>query len=263
MFGYTGADSILKNIGLIDCDIKGKSYVGSVVGYIGANSKVQNCYVTGKVSVTGSNIGGVVGYAYSATVQNCYSVGNVIPSSTSQYIGGVLGCANSTTVQNCYSTCSLDGSISGTGQIGGVVGYISTNSTVQNCYATGIVSGYTQVGGVVGTTNSATTTQNCVALASNIKNNNIFGRLTYLSGGTVKNSFGRSDMNYNDAPRNWTSNANGADGASITAENWGSADWWRNTAGFSDTDWDFADVSATRGPILRNMPQGTQTPVIQ
>ena len=154
LFGsIKGSSTIVKNVGIVNCDIKGKGNVGGVAG---ANSgdikiynqvdnfgKVQDCYVSGIVTVsgTGDSIGGVVGYNI-GTVQGCYATGDV---SGNNSVGGVVGNSYFGTVQGCHAT----GDVSGTSAVGGVVGVI-TARTVQNCYATGNVTGTSSVGGVAG-----------------------------------------------------------------------------------------------------------------
>jgi len=267
LFGCNGTNAVVKNLGLIDCDIRGGQYVGGVVGYNGGSGSttVQYCYVTGSVSGTGENVGGVAGYN-GRTIQNCYVTASV--SSSNRFVGGVVGFVSSGTVQNCYST----GDVSGTSIVGGVVGQLSGN-TLENCYATGSVSASagsnSQVGGVIGFINSGTV-KNCVALSPNIftsNTNTLFGRVSGYGTGTTANKFGRSDMKKNDAaPPAWTWTNVGIsalDGADITSADWELESWWTGTAGFSAAVWDFSGISATRGPTLRDMPGGAQNPVIQ
>ena len=112
--------------------VEGYRYVGGVVGFTLSGGAVTNCYNTGSVSGSGSQVGGVVGYAYSSssTVTNCYNSGSV---SGSSHVGGVVGYAYSgnITITNCYNT----GLVSSSGnRVGGVVGYVSSDSTISNTY---------------------------------------------------------------------------------------------------------------------------------
>jgi hypothetical protein len=169
LFGYI--NGVVKNVCLLDCDIKGYEEVGGglyeeVGGLVGRNSgTVENCYTTGNVSGTRDFVGGVVGYNL-GTVRYCYSTCNV---SGKAYVGGVVGrgsasycystgnvsgttyvggvsCGGSS-IQYCYST----GNVSGTKYVGGVVAYNERGNRIQYCYSTGNVSGTEDfVGGVVG-----------------------------------------------------------------------------------------------------------------
>ena len=68
-------------------------------------------------------------------------------------VGGVCGC-NRGTITGCYNA----GTVSGSGYVGGVCGYNSSNGKITGCYNTGTVSGYERVGGVCGLNYSITAT---------------------------------------------------------------------------------------------------------
>ena len=122
LFGNVGEGGTVKNVGLEGGKITADCFVGGVVGYLYAGT-VENCYNTG--SVSGDYAGGVVGQSASGTVANCYNTGDV---SGDHLIGGVVG-YNTGTVTNCYNT----GAVSGRSNVGGVVGKLDTG-TVANCY---------------------------------------------------------------------------------------------------------------------------------
>ena len=268
-FGFTNG-AIVKNVGLANCDIKGKNKVGGVIGYMKNGGTVQNCYVTG--SVSGGASGGVVGQMEDGgTVQNCYAacdvsgIADISLNTDVACVGGVVGQnAPGSTVQNCYAT----GTVSGKGKnVGGVVGVNNADGTVQNCYATGIVSATdlnssvigSFVGGVVGVDISANTTlRNCIALNPNIIGTSLIGRVVG-NYNTQTNNYGRSDMKKNNGSGGWTSSASGIDGASITSADWNMSTWWIGVAKFDPEVWDFTKSL----PTLKNMPAGTQNPVIQ
>lgn len=71
MFGYTKG-ATLKNI-KINGTVSGKSCVGGIVGSASDNTRIDNCYVPGSVTITGTdeNVGGVVGLLDKSTVSNC------------------------------------------------------------------------------------------------------------------------------------------------------------------------------------------------
>ncbi len=144
LFGATGKNGIVQNVGMIDSYFCGDRYVGGVVGYNNYGT-VQNCYNMGSISGN-LCVGGVVGEnSRNGTVINCYNTGSV---SGGSHVGGVVGRSSlgNSPVINCYNT----GSVSGVDYIGGVVGY-NDIATIQNCYSTGNVNGTgNRVGGVVG-----------------------------------------------------------------------------------------------------------------
>ena len=133
LFGYIQGRSSTRqasitNVGVIDSFVQGNTDVGGVVGYAYSNATVSNVYNTGIVSGS-SRVGGVVGRAYSnTTISNAYNTGSVSGSSS---VGGVVGSTSSSvTVRNAYNT----GSVSGSSNVGGVVGSAYSNATVSNTY---------------------------------------------------------------------------------------------------------------------------------
>jgi hypothetical protein len=158
LFGYINdPNAVIKNLGLIDPQVYAGNGVGSLVGILEYGT-VTNCYVDGG-SISGhGKVGGLVGETY-GTITNCYLSGSV--SGTTD-VGGLVG-SNSYlgTITNCYST----GSVTGTTDVGGLVGSNSYLGTITNCYSTGSVSGYYYVGGLVGE-NYESTINNCYSTGS-------------------------------------------------------------------------------------------------
>ena len=114
LFGYTNKASI-RHLGITGplMSIKGKSYVGSLVG-ISSTTQVSGVFVTGSVQAA-------------------------------TYVGGVLGYASShTSLRNIFSGVKVQGNVSG-----GVVGY-GVGLTIASSYAVGLVTGTGNLGGLVG-----------------------------------------------------------------------------------------------------------------
>jgi len=108
------------------------------------------------ITSTVSSIGGLIGSATNATIDNCFVSGNV---SGIWLTGGFVGRATNCTFSNCGADVVVTGivnpaipsinEISNFG-LGGFVGaLLTTPSTFTNCYARGSVSGY-KIGGFVG-----------------------------------------------------------------------------------------------------------------
>ena len=153
LVGYLYNGGTLQNLGVKASYIKGGNRVGGLCGW-NYDGTVNNCYNTGKV--TGSNdVGGVCGLNF-GNVTNCYNAGNV--TGTGDHVGGVCGMNMMGSVTNCYNA----GNVTGTGDhVGGVCGL--NYATVTNCYNSGTVAGSSQVGGVCGGNYDATVT-NCYYL---------------------------------------------------------------------------------------------------
>ncbi len=141
LFGYISQGGGVTNLGIEECWIEGKDYVGSLVGvnYV----KVFNCHCSGSVEGNGIDVGGLVGYNEGAiydSYNSCYVKG-------SSYIGGVVGYNYNGTISRSYNK----GSIIGKENVGGLVGF--NNGAISDSYNQGSVSGSSysySVGGLVG-----------------------------------------------------------------------------------------------------------------
>ena len=105
-----------------------------------------------------SRVGGLVGTLSNSTVSKSYSTDDV---SGSWNVGGLVGDArHDSTITNTHAT----GNVSGVGQVGGLVGYANSGNTITSSYATGDVSGSSRrVGGLIGKASSDTTITNAYA----------------------------------------------------------------------------------------------------
>lgn len=78
MFGRCLRGFSVCDLGLVNCNIEGKFYVGGFVGDIVSNSgdyEIQNCFITG--SVKGSiDTGAIVGSAAGVKIKDCYALVN-------------------------------------------------------------------------------------------------------------------------------------------------------------------------------------------
>ncbi len=130
---------------------------GGIVGLANGGSTVSNCRNSGSIDGNESKTGGIVGENYGAVLK-CYNTGDVRSDGTA---GGITGRNVSDSngpgrVENCCNTGDVTGAVSGSGDVGGIVGYNNNNpysgnvSTVKNCYNTGKVTGTGNLGGAVG-----------------------------------------------------------------------------------------------------------------
>jgi hypothetical protein len=146
LFGQLGSGAEVKDLGVVDVNVRGHVEVGGLVGrngapYYQAGGVVTRCYSTGVVSGTANSVGGLVG-SNAGNVTQCYS--SCAVSGPSQ-VGGLVGWNGDGTVANCYST----GAVSGTGDsVGWLVG--ENCSMVSQCYSAGLVSSAENAGGLVG-----------------------------------------------------------------------------------------------------------------
>ena len=123
----------------------------SYVGLFGGNcGTIKNVGVVDSYFYGSDLVGGVCGWTYKSTLENCYNKGTV---SSKGYAGGICGSVSEGTIRDCYNT----GSVNGTWYVGGVCGLVSDEddkSYIINCYNTGDVKGGSQdlccTGGVCG-----------------------------------------------------------------------------------------------------------------
>ena len=138
LFGYTGNNSIVRNIGIRNVSVTGNDFVGGLVGRNNGGT-ISQSYATG--SVSGHRVGGLVGWNNGTIIQS-YATGAV----TGAYSAGGLVGVNSYggTISQSYAT----GAVSGIVETGGLAG--RNHGTISQSYATGAVSGDVYVGGLVG-----------------------------------------------------------------------------------------------------------------
>ena len=127
--------------------INNTNNAGGLIGYIGGNLTMSDCYATGNVGASGAaanKTGGLVGYSLTTeegvtegiTISNCYAAGNVYGRSVT---GGLYGRMNSSTVtlEGCVAWTPVVNSVlneAGRYSSGAVVGTAYPNCTIKDCY---------------------------------------------------------------------------------------------------------------------------------
>ena len=140
LFGVSSGT--FQNVGLINVDVSGGSYVGGLVGQINTDGEVSVSYVRGTVSATGT-AGGLAGHN-EGTIRMSYARVGVINTLNG---GGLVG-QNAGTLLACYAT----GIVNTTRNAGGLVGWNLSSGSVVNCYTISRVlsSASDRVGGFFG-----------------------------------------------------------------------------------------------------------------
>jgi len=135
---------VVKNIGVENVDINGGKCLGGIIGASASGSTIDNCYATGKITLTtgSESVGGIVGWGDS--IKNSWADVDITASS-SKYVGGIAGGLRQQ-VENSYSL----GDIVGSNNVGGVVGYNGSSLQIYNSYSTGNIKGNSSTGGVSG-----------------------------------------------------------------------------------------------------------------
>jgi len=174
--------SEIKNLNLIEIDIKGKYSVGGLVGLL-LESSLKNSYSNGKVKGFGF-VGGVVGGVDESVITSSYSDCNV---EGIEFVGGLAGkIQNNSTTEKSYST----GNVEGIEFVGGFAGGNLENSSISNSYSTSNVESYGFAGGFVGVNAEKSTITNSYS-AGNVQCNQNFGGFVggNYSYSTIKNCY--------------------------------------------------------------------------
>jgi len=186
MFGSI-FEANLTNIILDNVSVRGKNFVGGLVGRVNDSCTIENCHINGEIegrsilgllagqvirhpsmssaghSVlydctvsgqafgTGNSVGGLVGLVLQTlNISECAS--SALVSSDGNNVGGLLGTLSG--VSGKIHSCKSSGDVHGQDHVGGLIGQISSIDhivTAENCYATGNVVGESRLGGLIGT----------------------------------------------------------------------------------------------------------------
>ena len=145
---------------LVNCSVEGKNYVGGIVGmakgnisncenhaavksavyvggiagwYDGSDNSITSCANYGVVTGSGNNVGGMVGYFRSGTIQNSANYGNITGY---EYVGNLIGNAIECNLNNVLGTGNVTAT-SNKEYAGLLVGRINYASS---CTASGILA---------------------------------------------------------------------------------------------------------------------------
>jgi len=136
LFGNVGATAVIKNTVLKDISLyisTAAPRVGGLAGQTNAGAKVFNCGVSGEITCSDG-------------------------TSSNNRIGGLIGWAGTADVKNCYANVKCTSVNASSGKVGGLIGEAATSLNISNCYATGDVAcKNTYIGGVIGYYTSPTT----------------------------------------------------------------------------------------------------------
>jgi len=237
LFGYLAPGGKVTQVGAVNVNVIGYSYVG---GLVGDNwGSVSQCYSTGSLTGMGF-VGGLLGHNHHiATVSNSYFTGSV----TADWAVGGLSGDNWGIVNNCYS----DSTVTGEGEVGGLVGTNAWEGTVSNSYSTGSVTGYRQVGGIIGLNRG--TVNNSYATAS-VTGAEDVGGLVGHNDGNVGSSFWDTQT---------SGQATSASGTGVTTAE------MKSIATFSSAGWNITAVAnlGTRNPAyIWNIVDGQTYPFL-
>ena len=154
LFGRLTKDAKIINLVLEDIDVSGKDNVGAIAG--SCSGVVSNCFVSGRVSSAGRNVGGLFG-VFEGSAEHLRSQVTV---NGSQYVGGFAGLITGGTVTCCNVKGPENTEVIVTGDqdcVGGFVGQVKANQglTLDRVSAKAAVSAVSKAGGLIGTINAS------------------------------------------------------------------------------------------------------------
>ena len=156
-------------------EITGLNTTSGLFRQIGGGSHIQSLALRGTMTCASSTSGGsVVGYANgkNIVIENCFSY--VTVTGTGRNVGGIVGYANSTTtIRNCANL----GAVTGDSSVGGIIGgFVGSGAVITGCYNTGAVTATaSNAGGIFGNGNYGITVTNCYNTGAVSANSNAGG----------------------------------------------------------------------------------------
>ena len=174
-------DGEVKNLNMSKVVITGYQDVGSLAGQAFYGSRIENISIDGSVTGLRYGVGGAVGQNI-GTLLNVNARVNVsfVENFTDANVGGLVG-ENFGNVQKSAS----NGTVTGYGPVGGLVGLNETNAVITESYATGTVNGTNIVGGLVGENNASITNSYATG---DVTGDTVAG-FAGLNSGSISNSY--------------------------------------------------------------------------
>lgn len=176
--------------------ITGTHETAGIIGY-SDHSDISGCTNSGAVSGF-ATVGGIVGKMGGGSIVSCKNTATVKASKARDidgdgnldgaYLGGIAGWIAGN-VNNCYNsgTVTTETSWGNSNIVGGIVGYLVNGKTVSYCYNSGTIVGSSQIGGIIGYLQGALTTVTYCYHSGKInsvwnENNVAKGSLGYITG---------------------------------------------------------------------------------
>jgi len=157
LFSHT-EDALIENLRVVDCTISGGVNVGVISG-VSCNSTIRNCTTSGIIDTNASSCGGIVGLSYYQTlIDQCSSYVNI---DAGYSIGGLVGVNRHSDVYRCF----FQGTIIGSGEIGGLVGRNTVGGRISESYACCYICGDTRAAGIAFLNEDDCTIVNCYCSA--------------------------------------------------------------------------------------------------
>jgi filamentous hemagglutinin family protein len=151
ILGGKAVDTDIYNVG-VSGTVSGPQ-VGGLLGY-SIGSTITNTYADADLTGAEQNSGGFIGIAYDTIIKDSYSAGVIEGTSM---IGGFIGALHGTSsITGSYSSVDVTSTDVMMGFAGGLIGYAVNTGEMSNNYATGNVKGTVRIGGLIGSAGDIT-----------------------------------------------------------------------------------------------------------
>lgn len=175
IIGYSNTGGITGTGDAENCSNSGNVTGYESVGGITGTGDAVKCENSGTVTGSSKSVGGIVGYLHGTSHKVVECINSGVVSGTTQ-VGGIIGYASMGSVTDCKNSAK----VSATGnKVGGIVGSYSgySNQSLSGCENSGdVYSDGSYVGGIAGETSD----NNCV-LTTSINRGNVTGK-DYVGG---------------------------------------------------------------------------------
>ena len=141
--GVDAEKTYIQNVTVTNSKVTNVGHAGGLVGKI-TNVVVDNVHVACDVKAM-DRVGGMFGHTIGCEITNSSATGSV--TAESYYSGGLIGMMHSSSLKGCSATGNVTHTTNTYSRIGGLVGQVICNATIENCYATGTVYGGGYFGG--------------------------------------------------------------------------------------------------------------------
>lgn len=150
LFGVTSETAVIRNVHLAVVEIKGRGYVGGLVGY--SNGMIENSTITGTLIQGEFCVGGLAGLIRKDVIGSSAHIDVVGNRQVGGLVGQLDGSRIKITIRDSFATGNVTGSIVNVGGLVGMIesGNLGSVNELTNSYATGEVNGAEFVGGLVG-----------------------------------------------------------------------------------------------------------------
>ena len=202
--GIAGSGTLIinncSNEGTINAE--SATHVGGILGVNTGAITINKCNNRANIYNATQYVGGIVGNTASSQVSgitSCYNTGNIEMqnSGNCSYIGGIVGdfVLDGVIIDSCYNTGNVN--YPNADKVGGILGYGCFGFTMSNVYNTGTISGKTETGGIVGSMSSKSSINkayNTGKIAINGTDTNAGGIIGKMNEGTAINVYNLGEV---------------------------------------------------------------------